>query len=278
MSGPRTQQRSEERREAGMGPVASAAQWGAALPALYAHEEMHWWTRGIFACTRAILSADGWSGAGAVLDVGCGSGGALAHLPARRRVGVDIAPLALAYARRHVDLALLCASAMSLPLAPAQFDLVLALDMLDQRQVDSRQALLACAGQLRPDGRLLLRVSAHPWLRGAHDEATGTGARMNARQLRTLIQAAGLSVRRLTFANFTLFPLAASRRLLADTLSQPLAQDLQLPPAPLNRLLRMVLQGEARWLRSGRNLPWGLSLYALAIKRPEPRGAREARS
>ena len=109
MSGPRTPQRSEERREAGMGPVASAAQWGAALPALYAHEEMHWWTRGMFACTRAILSADGWSGAGAVLDVGCGSGGALAHLPARRRVGVDIAPLALAYARRHVDLALLCA-------------------------------------------------------------------------------------------------------------------------------------------------------------------------
>lgn len=248
--------------------------WGAALPTLYAHEEAHWWTLGMLACTVALLAADGWSGAGAVLDVGCGSGGALAHLPARSRVGVDISPLALTYARRRHDLTLVCASAMSLPLAPARFDLVLALDSLDQRQVDSLQALSACAGQLRPGGRLLARVSAHPWLQSAHDDLTGTGARMSARQLQALLQAAGLTLRRLTYANSTLFPLAVSRRRLAAMLGQPLAQDLHLPPAPLNRLLQRVLQAEAAWLRGGRNLPWGLSLYALAVK--EPSAASEA--
>lgn len=250
---------------ASAGVVSSAAAWGAGLPMLYAHEEMHWWTRGMFACTQAILAADGWSGQGAALDVGCGSGGGLARLSARRRVGVDIAPLALAHARRHAGLTLLVASAMALPLAPAQFDLVLALDVLDQRQVHTRQTLAACAGQLRPGGRLLVRVSAHPWLASQHDELTGTGARMSARQLRSLIESAGLVVRRLTYANATLFPLAAGRRLLAQVLRQPLAQDLQLPPAALNRLLHRVLLSEARCLRAGFDLPWGLSLYALAV-------------
>lgn len=277
MMGVRSQRRPENPISLAVADPADRPPWGAALPTLYALEEAHWWTRGMFACTAAILAADGWSGRGAVLDVGCGSGGALSQLAARPRIGLDISPLALMHARQHPDLTLVRASAMALPLAPARFDLVLALDSLDQRQMDSRQALIACAGQLRPGGRLLVRVSAHPWLHSAHDELTGTAARMSARQLQALLQAAGLTVRRLTYANAVLFPLAASRRLLADTLRRPLAHDLQLPSAPLNRLLRRVLEREASWLRRGHNLPWGLSLYALAVSSQEKSGENEVR-
>jgi len=277
MTSLRSQQRVGNRISPALANPAGRAPWGAALPTLYALEEAHWWTRGMFACTAAILAADGWSGRGAVLDVGCGSGGALSHLAARPRIGVDISPLALMHARQHPDLTLVCASAMALPLAPARFDLVLALDSLDQRQLDSRQAVIACAGQLRPGGRLLVRVSAHPWLHSAHDALTGTAARMSARQLQALLQDAGLTVRRLTYANAVLFPLAASRRLLADTLRQPLAHDLNLPPAPLNRLLRLVLEREAGWLRRGHDLPWGLSLYALALNTQDKPAHNEVR-
>lgn len=251
--------------------------WGAALPALYAHEDRHWWTQGMLACMAALLDTDGWTGGGAILDVGCGGGGALARLTAQQRVGVDLSPLALRHARRHPDLRLVRASVAALPLAPAQFDLVLALDSLDQRQVEMSAALAACAAQLRPGGRLLLRVSAHPWLYSTHDRLTGTALRLRLSDLRTLLAQAQLILRRLTYANCLLFPFAAARRWLLrrrDDLALPAAgalpaHDLNLPAPPLNRLFTRLLRLEALWLRRGFDLPWGLSLVALAA-RPGP--------
>ena len=83
MMGVRSQRRPENPISLAVADPADRPPWGAALPTLYALEEAHWWTRGMFACTAAILAADGWSGRGAVLDVGCGSGG---FCPSWRRV------------------------------------------------------------------------------------------------------------------------------------------------------------------------------------------------
>lgn len=239
--------------------------WGSALPTLYGIEAVHWWTRGMLAITQAMLEADGWRGEGDVLDIGCGGGMASATTPARRRIGLDISWIALTHARRNAGLNLVQGSLHELPFAPGQFGLILAHDAIDQRDLDAGAVVASCADLLQRGGRLLIRVSAYAWLEGPHDIATGTGMRMAARHLRQLVDDAGLVVRRLTYANSSLLPLAVARRLQGRWLGTAVETDLQPPPLGLNGLLLGVLRAEAAWLRQ-RDLPWGLSLYCLAVK------------
>jgi SAM-dependent methyltransferase len=238
---------------------------GWALPTLYEIEAVHWWTRGMLAVTQTLLDADGWRGEGAVLDVGCGGGMAAATTPAQHRTGIDISWVALMHARRYAGLQLVQGSLHDLPFAPEQFALILAHDAIDQHGVDAGAVVAGCANLLQPGGRLLIRASAYAWLEGAYDVATGTGLRMTASHLREMVADAGLRVRRLTYANSSLLPLAVARRLQGRWLGTAVEADLQPPPAGLNILLQGVLRAEAAWLRQ-RDLPWGLSLYCLAVK------------
>ena len=239
--------------------------WGSALPTLYEIETVHWWTRGMLAATQAILEADGWRGDGALLDVGCGGGMAGVQVVARHRIAMDLNWLALMHTRRYPDLRLVQGSMAALPLVPQCCALILALDAIDQRGVDSLAAVAGCAELLEPQGRLLVRVSAHDWIYSTYDTTTGTGTRMAAATLRRIVESAGLTVRRLTYANCCLLPAAVLRRLQARWLGTPVEDDLQPPPAWLSRWLFGILKAEAAWLRRG-DLPWGLSLYCLAVK------------
>lgn len=215
--------------------------------------QQHWWHAGMRRVTWALLGQT----QGRVLDIGCGPGWELAELSAGAwGVGVDLHPhLAVAQPAVRAD-------AMRLPFPDRIFDLALALDVLEQTGVDPRLALAEVARVLRPGGRLLLRVPAHPWLRGPHDAYWGGARRYRRAELAALVQGAGLTLRRLTYANSLLFAPAAVERLAARA-GVGSGDDLRPLPAPLNGLLRRVLSAEARWLRR-RDLPVGLSLVCLA--------------
>ena len=132
--------------------------------------------------TRALLAHLSLP-AGPILELGCGSGRLLYILQSqfshRTVVGADLHPLALAHAqnaRRHPP-PLLGARLQQLPFAAGRFAMVIAMDTMDQRDVDLLAALHESWRILRPGGILLLRVSAHAWLHGPHDTAFNTGAR-----------------------------------------------------------------------------------------------------
>ena len=77
----------------------------------------------------------------------------------------------------------------------------------------------------------------------------------------TLIQGAGFSIRRLTYANSFIFPIAATVRLGGRV--GLLRDDPLWLAEPFGRVLLKLLGLEARWLRQ-RDLPIGLSLVCLA--------------
>lgn len=210
---------------------------------------------------------------GPILELGCGSGVFNAELerryPHRAVLGVDLHPLALAYARQagREQPALVRADLQRLPFEPGSVSAILALDTFDQHGVDLQAALSESWRILRPQGMLLLRVSAHPWLEGEHDTAFNTGRRYRRAEMVDALEATGFVAERVTFANTLLSPPLVALRLL-QRWGRLALDDTSLAGEPANSLFARVLTLEAHWLRSA-DLGFGISLYVVARKQVE---------
>jgi hypothetical protein len=139
------------------------------------------------------------------------------------------------------------------------------LDVFDQKGVDLASACGQSWRVLADGGLLLLRVSAHEWLRGEHDDAFNTGRRYEPGRLAHALAAAGFDVERMTYANTLLGLPVVGLRLAQRWRVVPFSEALYRVPL-LNGLMLAALQLEARWLRRW-DLPAGLSLFAVARKR-----------
>jgi 2-polyprenyl-3-methyl-5-hydroxy-6-metoxy-1,4-benzoquinol methylase len=80
------------------------------------------------------------------------------------------------------------------------FDFALSQNVLEHI-ADDRGAMAAMAGALRPGGRLMALVPAHPRLYGSLDRAYRHERRYTAARLRAIVVGAGLVVERLYFFN-----------------------------------------------------------------------------
>ena len=231
---------------------------------MYRVEDHHWWYAGMRAISAAMLADVGTPAR--ILDVGCGTGrNAIELEKLGSTVGLDVSAVPLGFAARRGLTRLVQASIGALPFANGTFDVVTAFDVLCHGSVvDERAALRELRRVVRPGGWVLLHLPAYPWLRSRHDAAVENVRRYSAAGVRALLADAGLPVRRLTFANTVLFPLAAAKR-LADRArgAGEQASDLTTEFGGAGALFRALLAFEARLLRHV-DLPFGLTLVALA--------------
>jgi ubiquinone/menaquinone biosynthesis C-methylase UbiE len=231
-------------------------------------EDRYWWYRNL---RRRVASALRAEVAGApprrILDVGCGTGANASALrvvfPASVVVGMDVAATALLHTRRRGVSPLVRGSANELPFRDGVFDVVLIADVLNVAAVNDSTALREAHRVLRSGGVLAANVPAFEWLRGAHDVAVHTARRYRRAEVARLLVTAGFAVRRLTYWNALLLPVAWVVRRLRRTPASDLAAPL---PRPINEGLAGVMVVEdwlARWLP----VPFGTSVFAVASKR-----------
>lgn len=234
-------------------------------------EERHWW----FVARRRIVLGVLERHLGRkrdleILDAGCGGGATLWSLRRYGRArGMELSEEAVRYARER-DREVVPGSIERLPFAAGEFDLALALDVVEHVPDDLR-ALEELRRVLRPGGSLLVTVPALRMLWSAHDVANGHYRRYTLGELRRRLEAAGFEVVTATYFNTLLLPLILAIRGLQRLRLREAASDVSELPAPLNSLLAHIFGMEAPLAGRGA-LPVGVSALCVARK---TQGSRE---
>jgi len=241
---------------------------------LYELEENFWWFRGMREITKVLLDPlCAIAGHRRILDAGCGTGGMLSWLSQYTRsgvTGIDLSPTALEFCRKRNHQKLAQGSIAQLPFADSTFDLVTSFDaiqhVLDKGDV---RAIAEIYRVLRPGGCAFVRVPAYEWLRSGHDEALKVQRRYTLTELSDEMRRAGFSIRRVTYANTFLLPVAVMKRLVWSRFSSAHAES-EVKPWPkswqwLNGWLPLPLKLEAKILRR-MNLPFGVSAICIGEK------------
>ncbi|GIW06949.1 MAG: methyltransferase [Dehalococcoidia bacterium] len=237
-------------------------------------EDRHWWfasrTRALQALLEPLIADR--AGPLRILDVGCGAGNMAHHLAQYGDVvGFDPhrGALAVAHERRCT---VVQADAAALPFPDQLFDLVAALDVIEHCD-DDFGVLCEIQRVLQVGGLLAVTVPAFEWLWTYNDTVNQHRRRYTSEQLRTRLEEAGFAIRRLSYNNCLIFPLAAPMLLargrgVRRPLSAPVtdgAYQVEMEPAspPVNIALDYVGRLEAAVIRRF-DLPVGTGILAVA--------------
>jgi len=234
-------------------------------------EREHWWFRAKRELALEHLQQAG-VGAGAAVDVGCGTGEmarTMSSLDLRTVIGIDPSPTAISLARRNDSaLTLVVASGTALPLREASHHCLVSLDVLEHID-DDRSALEEFARVLVPGSPLLLTVPAYQWAWSDHDTVLGHRRRYSVRALRERCAAAGLTVEKCFYFHCWLVPLAfLVRKTPLRLFFRGSAEQMSYTHPLVNATLYAFTRGERLLSRLIRP-PFGLSIMLLARVPPQ---------
>ncbi len=235
-------------------------------------EREHFWFKGFRRFISPLIArAVAGLPAPRSLDCGCGTGSNLTLLAQYANAfGFDLTMNGLRYAQANGGQRVSRGSITHIPFASNHFDLVTSFDVL-QCLTEEQEAMAVghMARVLKPGGHLILNVAALELLRGSHAVFAQEVRRYTRPLLERPLRRAGLIVERMTYTNFSLFPIMlASRtwqRLSGATSRAALESDLTIPSRPVNRALTACLHAEAGALRVA-NMPIGSSILCMARK------------
>jgi SAM-dependent methyltransferase len=178
-------------------------------------------------------------------------------------VSADLSPLALSYSARRGIKSLCAADAQRLPFADHSFDGVIALDILEHLPDDAASAREICR-VLKPGGRVVITVPAYQSLWSGHDLALMHQRRYVASEVRALFEAAGLRVRKLSYAMAFLYPVVWFVRRLTAARTK---QEATLVPVPAwaNAVLAGLLRAENGAICAA-DLPFGVTVLCVGEK------------
>jgi SAM-dependent methyltransferase len=233
-------------------------------------EDRMWWFRGLHAlATGTFQRARGGSCVALglpALDAGCGTGGLLRALtaaaPDAPLIGLDFAMSAADFARAKSGRPVTVGSVNALPFEGEAFAAIFSMDVLCHRGVDPATALAEAHRCLAPGGVLVLNLPAYRWMLSAHDERVHNDKRYTRAEVVAMLRATGFPSISASYWNTVLFPvMVLKRKLLGGEES-----DVHPFPAPVEFLFRSALALERLLMRLGLRLPFGGSIFAVAVK------------
>jgi len=239
----------------------------AAYAEMYGQEDRHWWFRGRRELLWALLRRVDAPSSPRLLDAGCGTGRNLVEFGtlARTLAGIDPSAEAVEFCRRRGLENVRCAGLEDLPFGPAEFDLLLACDVLEHVS-DDRLALKELLRVAAPGATLLVTVPAYQWMWTHHDDQLHHLRRYTRRALKRLVEDSGWNVVHDTYFNSLLLPIVTAMRLVSRGSSRQGHTDLDRTPALLNGALGLPMKLEAALIARGARFPAGVSIGVISVK------------
>lgn len=237
---------------------------------MYANEDSFWWHLGMRKIIVSLLDKYLPKQKNLkILDVGCGTGGMFSALSRYGQVyGIDKSEAAIDFARtRNIAQEIKLGDVSQLPWADDMFDLADCFDVLYHQWVESDVAVLKEIYRvLAPSGLLIIREASYNWLRSQHDQLVWTNHRFTKNELVIKLEQAGFKVKKSSYVNFFLFPLALIKRLLEKIAPEKdFLENTFSYTSWLNYILKLFLYLEAGMVKY-LNFPFGLSIICLAKK------------
>lgn len=240
-----------------------------AYPTVAKSMDRHWWFTGRREIFRAALRKLTDMQDGLVLDVGCGTGSAYPLLKEFGTViGVDNNHRAIEFAKQRGYKKVIIGDACDLPLDNEQFDLVVALDLIEHLS-DEKTFIDELVRVLKPGGVLFVTTAAIPVLWSGLDELSHHVRRYTRETFTQALKHPVLEPRLIRYYNFVFFfPILVARlleraKIWANVRPRSL-HELEVPPPPLNSTCRRVLALERYFLTIP--LPVGVSLFGIYVK------------
>ena len=242
------------------------------FPRLFELEKASFWFRHR---TRLILGAMKryFPATEDILEIGCGTGFMLSEIqrrcPGMRISGSDLFAEGLGFARTRVPGAsFYIMDACSMPFEE-EFDLVLALDMLEHVKDDTR-ALAEIFKSIKPGGGVIVTVPQHRWLWSIQDEKACHQRRYTRKDLLGRMTRSGFTIAYVTsFVSF-LLPLMSLSRMYGqlwtgDPGKYDPVRELMIHPSA-NFFLQGVCSLEELLIQSGLTFPVGGSMLCVGSK------------
>ena len=230
-------------------------------------EEKHWWFKARREIIKSTLAKMEINQNPKILEVGSGTGGNLKMLSSFGDLtSVEISELAINISKIKTGNIVDIKSGSlpdNLPNFTHNFDLICLFDVLEHIKEDDR-SLEKIYSLLNPNGFIFITVPAHQWLWSEIDELVEHVRRYSKKELKKKIFNAGFELKKISFFNFFLFPLAVLAR-LTSKLFKKQALGLSIPIKIINDCLYYIFSSEKRFLKRI-NFPLGLSLICVARK------------
>lgn len=239
-------------------------------------ERQHWWFRGRRAIAIPIIERVLAGRQGAIVDVGCGTGGTVEVLSRSHRcIGIDQSELAISTANRLYPGVQFRCGAVPRDIQDLREDIgiYLLMDVLEHIQED-KTFLANIVDFALPGSIFLITVPAHQALWSEHDETAGHCRRYEEDSLRAIWASLPVRERLLSSINYRLYPIIRILRYVGRVLNRSWGgrgTDFSMPPAPINDMLAWIFSGEskavlARLDAASRDFRKGVSFIAVLEK------------
>jgi len=232
-------------------------------------EEMQWWFRSRRDIIFRLIRRENKNSK--ILDVGCSSGPLMSLL--RRRgfnniSGIDLSDKAIESCKNKGIKNSFVMDCAKMSFKDNEFDIIIASDILEHID-DEDQALSELNRVLKPNGKLVIFVPAFNLLWGMHDEINHHRRRYSKRYLVKVLRKNNFIIKRSSFWNISLFFPGSIVRLLQRVIPKKISKkndQLYVVNYMTNNLLMRIFKLENKFLQNF-NLPFGLSVFAIAVKK-----------
>lgn len=234
---------------------------------IYKNEGSHFFYTSLHSLILGLVGRMALPASSKILDAGCGTGLLAKKLqPFGDVTGLDYKSEAVGYAKRR-GVKVVRGSVTKLPFPKNSFDLVTSIDVIYHKSIrEDTRALGEFNRVLTRGGYLLLRVPATRWLHSKHDVHVHTRERYELSDLKHKLIKADFKIIRLTYVNFSLFPLAIAKQMFESLKEGSPQSGVQKTNGVLNSFLGFLIRIENFFLLRGLNLPVGIGLVAVCQK------------